>query len=61
MSISAFSKLAAVIFTVMALGQLGRAVSGLTLQVGTFGVPKALSYLACVVLAVLAYLGYAAR
>jgi len=61
MSTNAFSKLVATIFTVMAIVQLTRAVVDLPIQLGSFYVPVAISYGACAVLALLAYLGFTAR
>jgi hypothetical protein len=56
-----YSRLAALIFAILALLQLDRAVSGWPVTVGTtFSVPLWASWIACVVAAGLAWLGFAA-
>jgi RsiW-degrading membrane proteinase PrsW (M82 family) len=61
MSGTAFSKLAAVIFSLLAIAQLARAVMGLPAEVDGYDVPIVVSYVAGAVLVVLALLGYTAR
>ncbi len=56
-----FSKIAAVVFTLGALGQLIRAASGMDMMAGTMIVPLWASWLAFLVFAGLAWLGYTAR
>jgi hypothetical protein len=61
MTAKRFSVLAAVIFTVVALLQLLRAVSGWELTIDTIVVPGWASWVAAVVAGVLAWLGYTVR
>ena len=64
MNTRSYSLLAAIIFTVVALVQLMRAVLGWSLTAdmgsGPMAVPLWPSWIACVVFAVLAWLGFAA-
>jgi hypothetical protein len=54
-----YSRLAALIFAIVAVLQLARAVSGLPVPVGnTISIPLWASWIACVVTAVLAWLGF---
>ena len=54
-----YSRLAALIFAIVAVLQLARAVSGLPVTVGsTISIPLWASWIACVVAAVLAWLGF---
>jgi len=55
-----FSLLAAVIFTIVALLQLSRAVAGWEVTVGTTVMPLWPSWIAAVVAGALAWLGYGA-
>jgi hypothetical protein len=56
-----FSLLAALIFAVVAVLQLIRAVSGAPVTIGTtISIPLWASWIACVVAAILAWLGFAA-
>jgi hypothetical protein len=61
MTTKSFSILAAVIFTIVALLQLLRAVSGWELTIDAVVVPVWASWVAAVVAGVLAWLGYTAR
>ena len=54
-----YSRLAALIFSIVAVLQLARAVSGLPVTVGTTtSIPLWASWIACIVTAGLAWLGY---
>jgi hypothetical protein len=54
-----YSRLAALIFAIIAVLQLARAVSGVPVTVGsTISVPLWASWVACIVTAGLAWLGY---
>ena len=54
-----YSRLAALIFTIVAVLQLARAVSGWPVTVGTtISIPLWASWIACVVAAGLAWLGF---
>jgi hypothetical protein len=54
-----FSLLAAVIFAIVAVLQLGRALSGTPVNIGTtISIPLWASWVACVVAAALAWLGF---
>jgi hypothetical protein len=56
-----FSRLAALIFAVVAVLQLIRAVSGAPVTIGTtISIPLWASWVACVVAAILAWSGFAA-
>jgi hypothetical protein len=61
MSAKSYSTLAGVIFTLMALVQLGRAVAGLHVTAGTLEIPIVASWVAFGVAALLAFLGYTAK
>lgn len=56
-----FSILAAVIFTIVAVLQFIRAFAGWELTIGTTAVPIWVSWIAALVAAILAWLGYTAR
>jgi len=59
MSARDYSRLAAIIFTIVALLQLIRAVSGWAITIGaTHSIPLWASWVVCVVAAVLAWLGF---
>jgi hypothetical protein len=59
MTAKSFSRLAALIFAIVAVLQFARAVSGLPVTVGTtISIPLWGSWIACVVTAVLAWLGF---
>lgn len=54
-----YSRLAALIFAIVAVLQLGRAVSGLPVSVGTtISIPLWASWIACIVAAGLAWVGF---
>ena len=54
-----YARLAALIFSIVAVLQLARAVSGLPVTVGTAtSIPLWASWIACIVTAGLAWLGY---
>jgi len=53
-----YSRLAGLIFAIVAVLQLARALSSWPLNVGTISIPLWASWVACVVAAVLAWLGY---
>jgi hypothetical protein len=53
-----YSRLAGLIFAIVAALQLTRALSGWPVTVGTISIPLWASWIACVVAAVLAWLGY---
>ena len=54
-----FSLLAAVIFAIVAVLQFARAVSGLPIALGSaFSIPVWASWIACIVAAALAWLGF---
>jgi hypothetical protein len=54
-----FSLLAAVIFAIVAVLQFARAVSGLPIVLGTtFSIPLWASWVACIIAALLAWLGF---
>jgi hypothetical protein len=56
-----FSRLAAVIFTVVALAHLLRAIGGLEVIIGGLIIPVWLSWIAALVAGFLAYLGFTTR
>ena len=59
MTVKNYSRLAALIFAIVAVLQLARAVSSLPVTVGTtISIPLWASWIACVVTAVLAWLGF---
>ena len=58
MTARSYSVLAASIFTVVAILQLVRAISGWPVMVGDMGLPLWASWVACVVAAGLAWLGF---
>jgi protein-S-isoprenylcysteine O-methyltransferase Ste14 len=59
MTAKSFSLLAAIIFAIVAVLQFARAVSGLPIALGTtLSIPVWASWIACVVAAVLAWLGF---
>jgi hypothetical protein len=53
-----YSRLAGLIFAIVAVLHLARALSGWPLNVGTISIPLWASWVACVVAAVLAWAGY---
>ena len=55
-----FSLLAAAIFTVVALLQIARALGGWPVTIGAVSIPLWASWVACVVAALLAWLGFTA-
>ena len=57
---SNYSLLSAFIFTLVAVLQLVRALKGWPVTVGTTSIPLCVSWIACVVAALLAWLGFAA-
>jgi hypothetical protein len=57
---SNYSLLSAFIFTLVAVLQLVRALNGWPVTVGTTSIPLWASWVACVVAAILAWLGFAA-
>ena len=57
---SNYSLLSAFIFTLVAVLQLVRALKGWPVTVGTTSIPLWVSWVACVVAALLAWLGFAA-
>ena len=57
---SNYSLLSAFIFTLVAVLQLVRALNGWPVTVGTTSIPLWASWVACVVSAILAWLGFAA-
>ena len=60
MTARSFSLLAALIFSVVAALQLARAVSGVSVTIGTASLPLWASWIAALVAAGLAWLGFAA-
>jgi hypothetical protein len=60
MTASHYSLLAALIFTLVAALQLVRAVRRWPVTIGTTSIPLWVSWVACVVAAILAWLGFAA-
>jgi hypothetical protein len=61
MTAKSFSFVAAVIFTIIAVVQLIRAFSGWEITIGTTAVPVWPSWIAAVVAATLAWLGFTVR
>jgi hypothetical protein len=57
---SNYSLLSAFIFTLVAVLQLVRALKGWPVTIGTISIPLWASWVACVVAAILAWLGFAA-
>ena len=55
-----YARLAAVIFAIVAVLQLGRALSGLPVTVGATSIPLWASWIVCIVTAGLAWLGFGA-
>ena len=55
-----YSRLAGVVFAIVALLQLARAVAGWPITIGDIVVPVWASYIACVVAGALAWLGFTA-
>jgi hypothetical protein len=53
-----YSRLAGLIFAIIAVLQLARALSGWPLTVGTTSIPVWASWVACIVAAILAWAGY---
>jgi hypothetical protein len=60
MPAKSYSLLAAIIFTIIAVLQLVRALAGWPITVGTMLMPVWPSWIACVVAAALAWLGFTA-
>lgn len=60
MSAKSYSMLAACLFTLMALAQLGRAVTRMHIMAGEMPIPLTVSWVAFAVLALLAVLGFRA-
>jgi hypothetical protein len=60
MTAAQFSMLAAVIFGLVGILQIARAVAGLPVTIGRSSIPTWVSWVACVVAFVLAWLGYSA-
>lgn len=56
-----FSQLAAVIFAIVALAHLLRALAGLDIVIGAESIPVWVSWVGAVVAGFLAYLGFTAR
>jgi hypothetical protein len=61
MTTQGFSRLAAVIFALGALAQLTRALMGFNMMAGSMMVPLWASWLAAIVLGLLAWAGFMAR
>ncbi len=61
MTMENFSRLAAAIFTLIAVAQLIRALMGLQVMAGSIVVPVWPSWLAFIVFGVLAWLGFTAK
>ncbi len=61
MTSQSFSRLAAVIFALGALAQLSRALMGFNMMAGSMMVPVWASWLAALVLALLAWAGFIAQ
>jgi hypothetical protein len=61
MTSQGFSRLAAIIFAFGALAQLSRALMGFNMMAGSMMVPVWLSWLAALVLALLAWAGFMAQ
>lgn len=61
MTSQSFSRLAAVIFALGALAQLGRGLIGFNMMAGSMMVPLWLSWLAALVLGLLAWAGFMAQ
>ena len=60
MTAAHYSLLAALIFALVAILQIARAVTGLPVVVGRTSIPAWVSWIAFVVAAILAWLGYSA-
>jgi hypothetical protein len=58
--VKSYSLLAAIIFTIVAVLQLVRALAGWPITVGTLSIPLWPSWIACIIAAALAWLGFAA-
>jgi hypothetical protein len=61
MTTQGFSRLAAAVFAIGALAQLGRALMGFNMMAGSMMVPLWASWIAAIVLALLAWAGFMAR
>ena len=61
MTLENFSRLAAVVFALGALGQLARAVFGVSMMAGSMMVPVWASWIAFLVFAGLAWMGFTAK
>jgi hypothetical protein len=60
MSATQYSLLVAVLFALIAVAQIARAVTGLPITIGKTSIPIWASWVVAVVAAILAWLGYAA-
>jgi hypothetical protein len=60
MTARSYARLAAVVFAVVAIVQLGRAAAGWPVTIGAAEVPAWASWVACVVAGTLAWLGFSA-
>ena len=60
MNATTYSRVAAVVFLVVALLQLLRAIAGWPITIGDTMIPVSASWIACVVAAGLAWLGFSA-
>jgi hypothetical protein len=60
MTNDSYARLAALIFALIAVVQLIRSVSGWPVTIGTTAVPIWASWVACIVAAILAWLGFSA-
>jgi hypothetical protein len=60
MTAAQFSLLAAIIFGVVAIAQIVRAITGLPITIGRTSVPIWASWVACAVAIILAWVGYSA-
>jgi len=60
MNASSYARLAAIVFAIVAILQLARAVAGWPIAIGTVEAPVWASWVACVVAGILAWLGFSA-
>jgi len=60
MNVTSYARLAAAIFAIIAVLQLARAVIGWPVMVAEISIPLWPSWIACVIAAVLAWLGFTA-
>jgi hypothetical protein len=61
MTTQGFSRLAAAVFAIGAIAQLGRALTGFNMMAGSMMVPVWASWIAAIVLGLLAWAGFMAR